>query len=700
MHHSANTKSLSGAGEASVLLFCFMSITLFGDANVDVRGDLFGMLSAHPLSPLLSLHHFDIVDPIFPGKSNAQALEHLFKAANIDQSRMLQKTICYDRSKSFTLSLSWGYAVQIFEGNQLVPDLLPVQRTFRPWKRGRNAFSSHYMFNTKEYPRDPCKRPVTFFLENAVLVMNGVYTAYTRHGFADCLNDKRIQSLEHIRVFSQKLHINVEQVKAPRRQCCDIVSSYNKTLLVASLTLTGTPQLKGLEVWSSLMDKIQLDSLGAQVATEKEYSLLVPEQDTPSSTSIDHIVFGIASNKNSWPNRKEYVKLWWNPTRMRGCVFLDSLPDEQNSPNLTSDLPPVCVSDDTSRFRYTYRGGLRSAIRVARVVLETVALNHTNVRWFVFGDDDTVFFPENLVKTLSKYDHGLWYYIGSNSESYMQNRFFSFNMAFGGAGFAISYPLAKVLARVFDSCIERYPHLYGSDGRISTCLAELGVGLTREPGFHQMDIRGDLVGLLTTHPLNPLVSLHHLDASEPIFPNKTTNKAIRHLFQASSLDPHRLLQQTVCYDRWFSWTISVSWGYAVQVYANNVFLPDVLRARQTFNSWKRGHLLNGVFNFDTWADHPDPCRRPTVFFMDMVGNSADGTTSSYRRLVQENCSVDRASPRSLDEIRVFSRKLDLDIKQLQAPRRQCCDVLPSTNGKVMEIGIRECKEDELIYMHP
>ncbi|KAK8569693.1 hypothetical protein V6N13_046740 [Hibiscus sabdariffa] len=33
-------------------------------------------------------------------------------------------------------------------------------------------------------------------------------------------------------------------------------------------------------------------------------------------------------------------------------------------------------------------------------------------------------------------------------------------MAFGGAGFAISYPRAKVLAKVFDSCIERHPHLY------------------------------------------------------------------------------------------------------------------------------------------------------------------------------------------------------------------------------------------------
>lgn len=210
-------------------------------------------------------------------------------------------------------------------------------------------------------------------------------------------------------------------------------------------------------------------------------------QDVYSPTTLQHVVFGIASNKKSWPKRKEHVKLWWRPTQTRGCVFLEeSLPPEQQQADNDTSLPPICISGDTSRFRYTYRGGLRSAIRVARVVAETVQLNHSNVRWYVFGDDDTVFFPENLVKTLSKYDHELWYYIGTNSEIYEQNRVFGFGMAFGGAGFAISSPLAKLLAKVFDSCIERYPHLYGSDSRISSCLAELGVGLTREPGFHQV----------------------------------------------------------------------------------------------------------------------------------------------------------------------------------------------------------------------
>ncbi|CAA0816083.1 Protein of unknown function (DUF604 [Striga hermonthica] len=410
----------------------------------------------------------------------------------------------------------------------------------------------------------------------------------------------------------------------------------------------------------------------------------------PPETSLDHLVFGIASNGKSWPDRKSYVRLWWRPHLTRGCVFLETNTTSTDHPD--GGLPPVCISGDTSRFRYTFRNGLRSAVRVARIVSETVALNHPNVRWFVFGDDDTIFFPENLVRTLSKYDHGLWYYVGSNSESFAQNKAFSFEMAFGGAGFAISYPLAKVLAKVFDSCLERYPHLYGSDSRVQACVAELGVGLTHEPGFHQMDIRGSMFGFLAAHPLRPLISLHHSEAMEPIFPNTTHLRALEHLFRAVKVDSQRVAQQTVCYDRWFSWTISVSWGYAVQIFPRHVSLPDALRTQETYVPWKRGGL-NHLYNVDTLGYHADPCRRPVVFFMHDVSTSGelDGTiTSVYRMVGSENCTVDRASPRKLEEVRVFSHRMELDIKQLQAPRRHCCDVLPSKTETVLEIAVREC----------
>ena len=102
------------------------------------------------------------------------------------------------------------------------------------------------------------------------------------------------------------------------------------------------------------------------------------------------------------------------------------------------------------------------------------------------GDDDTLFFPDNLVRVLSKYDHDQYYYIGSTSESHQQNIVYNYGMAYGGGGFAISYPLAKALANLQDRCIERYPGLYGSDDRIHACMSELGVPLTKERGFHQV----------------------------------------------------------------------------------------------------------------------------------------------------------------------------------------------------------------------
>lgn len=107
-------------------------------------------------------------------------------------------------------------------------------------------------------------------------------------------------------------------------------------------------------------------------------------------------------------------------------------------------------------------------------------------RWFVMGDDDTIFVVENLVRVLAKYDHNEMYYIGSVSESHLQNIYFSYGMAYGGGGFAISYPLAMAVEEMQDECIERYPELYGSDDRMQACMAEIGIPLTKEVGFHQV----------------------------------------------------------------------------------------------------------------------------------------------------------------------------------------------------------------------
>lgn len=183
--------------------------------------------------------------------------------------------------------------------------------------------------------------------------------------------------------------------------------------------------------------------------------------------------------------------------------------------------------------------------------------------------------------------------------------------------------------------------------------------------YDQVDLRGDTFGLLAAHPVTPLLSLHHPDYTDPIFPNMTTTQALKHLFKAASVDPQRMLQQTICYNRLFSWTISVSWGYAVQVFPHHMSLREVLKVQETFKQWKKGNMLAKAYTFNTRGIPPDPCKRPSVFYLDNVSFGNDGIIiSSYKKSFQNCSNDDLLSPKRLEEVKVVTKKLDLDIKQV------------------------------------
>ncbi|KAH9744411.1 glycosyltransferase [Citrus sinensis] len=230
-----------------------------------------------------------------------------------------------------------------------------------------------------------------------------------------------------------------------------------------------------------------------------------------------------------------------------------------------------------------------------------------------------------------------WFYVGSNSEGYEQNAKHSFDMTFGGGGFAISHSLARVLGRALDFCLMRYAHLYGSDARAFSCLVELGVGLNPEPSFHQLDMRGDMFCLLS--------------------------QALQHLFKAVNVDPAGILQQTVCYDESSLLTVSVAWGYAIEVYEGNQLLPDLLSLWRTFTSWRRGSNVESHFMFNL-RDYPsDPFKRPIVFFLESVLSDNNSMQSNYVKHVVGNCA--RADlVRKMEKIRVFSEKLELDVEEV------------------------------------
>lgn len=411
-------------------------------------------------------------------------------------------------------------------------------------------------------------------------------------------------------------------------------------------------------------------------------------------TGLEHIAFGIAASAKLWQKRKEYIKLWWKPERkMRGIVWLDSHVKAYR--NESGSLPQLRISGETSRFSYKNKQGHRSAIRISRIVSETLRLGMENVRWFVMGDDDTVFVTDNLVRILNKYDHNQYYYIGSLSESHLQNIYFSYGMAYGGGGFAISYPLAKALEKMQDRCIQRYPGLYGSDDRMQACMAELGVPLTKELGFHQYDVYGNLFGLLAAHPVTPLVSLHHLDVVEPIFPNVTRVQALQRLKIPMSLDSAGLMQQSICYDKTNDWTVSVSWGFAVQIFRGVLSPREMEMPSRTFLNWYRRADYT-AYAFNTRPVMRNPCQKPFVFYLSKarMNYHTNQTLSEYTRHIvpHPQCRWKMADPAEVERVEVHKKPDPLLWNR--SPRRNCCRVVESKRkGMVIDVGL--CREGEI-----
>ncbi|XP_072988771.1 uncharacterized protein [Typha latifolia] len=419
-------------------------------------------------------------------------------------------------------------------------------------------------------------------------------------------------------------------------------------------------------------------------------------QDGHSSSSplaARHLVFGIAGSAHLWRRRREFLRLWWRPSSMHGHVWLDDLPLAKDDDDAL--LPPIRVSEDISRFRYTNPTGHPSGLRIARIVAESFRLGHPTARWFVLVDDDTIVCIDNLVAVLAKYDWTEMVYVGAPSESHSANTYFSHSMAFGGGGIALSYPLAEALATMQDGCLERYPRLYGSDDRLHACISELGVPLTREHGFHQWDIRGNAHGLLAAHPIAPFISIHHVETVDSFYPGLSSLESLVLFTKAMKTDPHSFLQRAIAYDKSRKLTIAVSLGYVVQVFPNIVLPRDLERSEQTYIAWNKiGH--KNEFDFDTRDSYRSVCKKPILFFLKDIWKDGNITKGSYVRatgrddLKRKVFCFPRSPPLpKVDEIQVLGTPLSK--KWHLVPRRLCSKLDETRNGTLLII-VGQCKQ--------
>lgn len=206
------------------------------------------------------------------------------------------------------------------------------------------------------------------------------------------------------------------------------------------------------------------------------------QTETVAPTNLSHLVFGLVGSEKAWHHRKPYIESWWRPNVTRGFLFLDKAPTSGLLP-WSPASPSYKISDDMTKLLNKTDV---TPQRIIHAITEVYREDHENMRWLVMGDDDSIFFLDNIVDVLAQYDHTKYYYLGGHSEFILSNYWFSFSQGFGGAGFILSYPLAKALAEDMENCLRRYRHLNAADLTTMSCVADIGVSLTALKGIHQV----------------------------------------------------------------------------------------------------------------------------------------------------------------------------------------------------------------------
>ncbi|KAL7746954.1 hypothetical protein RI367_007666 [Sorochytrium milnesiophthora] len=143
-----------------------------------------------------------------------------------------------------------------------------------------------------------------------------------------------------------------------------------------------------------------------------------------------------------------------------------------------------------------------------------------DVQWFLLGDDDTLWLPDNLLELLNKYDPTQPWYLGSVSENPRFRDIFGTHFAYGGGGVAVSRALMEKIVPLHDECLERYKDVFGGDGRLGECIQYAGHHLTHEPGFNQFDLKEmhDIKSYLSSHlSLHYPVAMHRHDVFDESF---------------------------------------------------------------------------------------------------------------------------------------------------------------------------------------
>jgi hypothetical protein len=219
--------------------------------------------------------------------------------------------------------------------------------------------------------------------------------------------------------------------------------------------------------------------------------------------------------------------------------------------------------------------------------------NSTTVGWFVFIDDDSLVYMENLMNIAKQYDPIEPWMIGGVSQAIdgIDNLG---SVPFGGGGILLSRRAVQLAVSAADCCLAQYSGLEGGDELLARCVADVGVPFIKNDGFNQFDVRGDVSGYIegVVSSAHPVVSMHHLYLQDSmLLPVNNSFTASYHLMQSYLSLPHKdqYFQRSIMYghtNRSGLVTVQITRGFSVVVFPGRVRVADIIfRVEETFVHW-------------------------------------------------------------------------------------------------------------------
>ncbi|XP_057865506.2 uncharacterized protein LOC131073141 [Cryptomeria japonica] len=210
-----------------------------GFHQFDIRGDAFGLLSAHPLTPFVSMHHVDQLQPVFPNHNSLDSLRTFMSAMETEPASFLQQAISYNHTEKLSFSISLGYVVQVFPSIMFPRELQDPQITFRAWDWGDHP--GEFSMNSRIYPQSPCNRPFLFYLKENFFdkEKDKILNIYERYLMVDehkaehncrfhSFSPKEVQKIHVMhKPFEQRWHL------IPRRLCCNMRGKKDGVLTIS-----------------------------------------------------------------------------------------------------------------------------------------------------------------------------------------------------------------------------------------------------------------------------------------------------------------------------------------------------------------------------------------------------------------------------------------------------------------------------------